>query len=75
MAQVVGKCPDGDLKLKFHGSDRTWTFNPECATRVDADGAPLTPSTTGRPRLQPSIDHTSYVLLVGHKVLTRFSSL
>lgn len=38
---------DGDIKVETQGT--TWTYNPRCVTKVEGDGVPLTPGTSGEP--------------------------
>ena len=39
---------DGDLKIDVRGS--MWTFNSQAVRKVDSDGVPLTPGTSGELR-------------------------
>ena len=49
VGRVVEVYHDGDLKIEVKGG--TWTFNPLTVRKVDSDGVPLTPSTSGEPSL------------------------
>ena len=37
--------PDGDVKVDVKGT--MWTYNPTVLTKVEGDGVPLTPGTSG----------------------------
>lgn len=37
--------PDGDIKVDVRGN--TWTYNSAAVSKVDSDGVPLTPGTSG----------------------------
>ena len=52
-AQTLGKVgriaeiyPDGDVRIDVGGV--SWTYNPAVVSRVDGDGVPLTPGTSGQ---------------------------
>ena len=45
VGRVVQVYPDGDLKVDIRGGE--WTFNPKNVSRVEGDGVPLTPGTSG----------------------------
>ena len=53
VGRIVDIYPDGDVKIDVGGV--SWTYNPAIVTRVDGDGVPLTPGTSGR--------STSHILL------------
>ena len=38
--------PDGDVRIDVGGV--SWTYNPAVVSRVDGDGVPLTPGTSGK---------------------------
>jgi len=42
---VVEVYRDGDLKVNVR--DKMWTLNPKCVTKMEGDGVPLTPGTSG----------------------------
>ena len=45
VGRVVEIYPDGDVKIDVGGV--SWTYNPAILSRVDGDGVPLTPGTSG----------------------------
>ena len=45
VGRVLKVYPDGDIKVDVRGS--TWTYNPRVVSKVDSDGVPLTPGTSG----------------------------
>lgn len=45
VGRVVQVYEDGDLKIDIRGV--TWTLNPKIVSRVEGDGVPLTPGTSG----------------------------
>ena len=59
VGQIVSVFPDGDIKLKLPGHERHWTFNPESVSKVEPDGAPLTPSTTGKQTIKQTNNQSS----------------
>jgi len=42
---VLQVYPDGDIKVDVRGN--TWTYNSAAVSKVDSDGVPLTPGTSG----------------------------
>ncbi len=46
VGHVVQVYSDGDLKVDIQGN--IWTFNPRNVSRVEGDGVPLTPGTSGK---------------------------
>ena len=49
--------PDGDVKVEVGGG--AWTYNQAAISKVDSDGEPLTPGTSGETHtLTPSHHHT-----------------
>ncbi len=44
---------DSDIKVDTQGS--LWTYNPRCLTKVEGDGVPLTPGTSGESKLYTSV--------------------
>lgn len=46
VGRVAQIYPDGDLKIDIRGS--LWTLNPKNVSRVEGDGMPLTPGTSGK---------------------------
>ena len=47
VGRVVEIYPDGDVRIDVGGV--SWTYNPGLVSRVDGDGVPLTPGTSGKP--------------------------
>ena len=45
VGRVIEVYGDGDLKVDVR--DSVWTFNSKVVRKVDSDGVPLTPSTSG----------------------------
>ena len=50
VGRVVDVYSDGDLQVEIAGTK--WTFNPKNVTRLEGDGAPLTPDTSGEWRVE-----------------------
>ena len=46
VGRIVEIYPDGDVKIDVGGV--SWTYNPAVVSRVDSDGVPLTPGTSGK---------------------------
>ena len=46
VGRVVQVYADGDLKVAIR--DVMWTFNPRNVSRLEGDGVPLTPGTSGK---------------------------
>ena len=44
MVHIYG---DGDLQVEIAGTK--WTINPNNVTKLEGDGVPLTPGTSGKP--------------------------
>ena len=60
VAEVYG---DGDLKIDVKGS--MWTFNSQAVRKVDGDGMPLTPSTSGKGLSSPlNIRKAAYTVVL-----------
>ncbi len=47
VGRVLEVYSDGDVNVDVRGSK--WTFNPACLSKLDSDGVPLTPGTSGEP--------------------------
>lgn len=46
VGRVMEVYPDGDLKIGIR--DMMWTFSPRNVSRLEGDGVPLTPGTSGK---------------------------
>jgi E3 ubiquitin-protein ligase mind-bomb len=46
VGRILEIYPDGDVKIDVGGV--SWTYNPAVVSRVDGDGVPLTPGTSGK---------------------------
>ena len=46
VGRVLEIYPDGDVRIDVGGV--SWTYNPAVVSRVDGDGVPLTPGTSGK---------------------------
>ena len=46
VGRIVEIYPDGDVRIDVGGV--SWTYNPAAVSRVDGDGVPLTPGTSGK---------------------------
>lgn len=46
VGRIVEIYPDGDVRIDVGGV--SWTYNPAAISRVDGDGVPLTPGTSGK---------------------------
>ena len=45
VGRIIEIYPDGDVRIDVGGV--SWTYNPAILSRVDGDGVPLTPGTSG----------------------------
>ena len=46
VGRVLQIYPDGDVMVDVYGNK--WTYNAAVVSKVDSDGVPLTPGTSGR---------------------------
>ena len=62
---MVQVCRNGDLKIDIR--ENTWTFNPRSVSRLEGDGVPLTPGTSGKsfpvPKGLYGVLNFSYIVL------------